>query len=105
MHGMACLYTLFDSVEMAEATARTLLAERQVACANIHAQCRSLYRWESAVMEAYEIPVLFKMPRDAVAAAVARLTELHPYDTPAIVVWEAETTPDYARWLTSEVGV
>ena len=102
MQPMACLYTLFDCVEAAEAVARNMLAERLVACANIHAPCRSLYHWEGELANAEEVPVLFKLPANAVEAATARLAELQPYDTPAIVAWAAETTPDYAAWLVGE---
>ena len=41
----------------------------------------------------------------AADAAAARLAELHPYDTPAIVVWAAEATPDYAAWLAAETAL
>lgn len=104
MQPMACLYTLIDSVEAAEAVARHMLAERLVACANIHAPCRSLYHWDGEMADAEEIPVLFKLPIGAVEAATARLAELHPYDTPAIAAWVAETTPDYAAWLVGEAS-
>ena len=102
MQAMACLYTLFDSAEVAEDVARVMLGERLVACANIHAPCQSLYHWEGEVARSEEIPVLFKLPADGIDAASARLAELHPYNTPAIVIWAAETTPDYAAWLTAE---
>ena len=105
MQPMACLYTLFESVEAADQVAQTLLAERWVACANIHAPCHSLYHWHGEVARAEEIPVLFKLPAAAANAAAARLAELHPYDTPAIVVWAAEATPDYAAWLAAETAL
>ena len=104
MPAMACLYALFKSVEEAEDIARTLLAERLVACANIHAPCQSLYHWDGAIAVAPEIPVLFKMPVESAPRAAERLAELHPYDTPAIVRWAADTTSDYAAWLTAEAG-
>ncbi len=102
MHAMACLYTLFDSLEVAKDVARVMLSERLVACANIHAPCHSLYNWQGEEAQSAEIPVLFKVPAEGADGAAARLAELHPYQTPAIVVWAAETTPDYAAWLNAE---
>ena len=102
MQPMACLYTLIDSVEAAEDIVRTLLAERLVACANIHAPCQSIYHWQGDLAKSAEVPVLFKLPADGAARAAARLAELHPYDVPAIVSWTAQATSEFASWLDSE---
>ena len=51
------------------------------------------------VEEEAEIPVLFKLSFVKLDTAKARLAELHPYDEPAILHWQAGTTQGYAAWL------
>lgn len=104
MQPMACLYTLFDSIEAAQDVVRAMLSERLIACANIHAPCQSHYTWQGEIVQSHEIPVLFKLSADGADAAVMRLEQLHPYNTPAIILWTADSTSDYVGWLMGQTG-
>lgn len=88
--------------EAAENLARTLVDERLAACV---AQVRgvvSTYRWNGAVERAEETQLVVKTSDAAVAALVARVRALHPYETPEIVVLDAVwVLPEYARWVDS----
>ncbi len=105
MTNIVTIYATFASEEEAARIARTLVEERLVACANILAPCRSIYRWQGKVEEAGEVPALFKVTAEGAPAALARIAELHSYDVPAAVVWPiADTLPAYAEWVASETS-
>ena len=105
MTGIVTIYATFASEGEAARIARTLVDERLVACANILAPCRSIYRWQGKVEEAGEVPALFKVTAEGATAALARLADLHSYDVPAAVVWPiADTLPAYAEWVAWETS-
>lgn len=96
----ALIYTVFASREDARAVAKRLLDERMVACANVIGQVEALFEWDGERGSGEEIAVLFKTHADRLEAAVARLEELHPYDTPAILGWPAPASGSATRaWL------
>jgi periplasmic divalent cation tolerance protein len=101
--GIVTIYATFASEEEAARIARTLVEERVVACANILAPCRSIYRWQGKIEDAEEVPALFKVTAEGAPAALARIAELHSYDVPAAVVWPIEEAlPAYAQWVVAE---
>lgn len=96
----ALIWCPFADEESAARIARQVLEEGLIACANLMAPHRSIYRWQGETAEGSEVGVLFKTDAALLDAAVARLAELHPYDTPAILGWRAEAAaPATARWL------
>jgi periplasmic divalent cation tolerance protein len=97
--GIAIVYALYGSREAAEAAARDAVDRRLAACANILGPCRSIYIWEGARQEEDEVPVLFKTDAARREALMAHLKQIHDYDVPAVLSWDAGTTPDYARWV------
>ncbi len=97
------VYATFDSDSEARRIARSLVAERLAACANILGPCHSIYRWQGAVEESQEVAALFKTRSGLASALIARLAELHSYEVPAAVVWPvAQALPAYASWVTDE---
>ena len=106
MPEIVSVYATFGSEEEARYVARTLVDEGLAACANILAPCRSIYRWQSEVEEADEVPTLFKTAGARAGALLARLAELHSYDVPAGVVWPiADALDSYAKWIEDETKV
>lgn len=96
----ALIWCPFGSVEDARAAAATLVTERLVACANILPQIVSVFAWQGAVQEEQEVGMLCKTQLRLLAPAIARLAQLHPYDTPAILGWKAdEAPPATLAWL------
>jgi periplasmic divalent cation tolerance protein len=65
---------------------RRLVEERLAACVSVLGPLRSVYRWNNAIEEAREQQVVIKTEADAVEALKARLTALHPYDVPELLV-------------------
>ena len=100
----ALIWCPFADEASAAAAARQLLDERLIACANILAPMRSLYTWQGERGEASEVGVLFKTDAAVLERATARLAEIHPYDTPAVLGWRTDTAAaPTAEWLRAAV--
>jgi periplasmic divalent cation tolerance protein len=98
------VYAVFADPAEAQRIARTIVEERLAACVNILGPSRSIYRWQGAIETATEVPALFKTTLDKADALIVRVTELHSYEVPAIVVWPIERLPAaYGDWVESEV--
>lgn len=83
--------------------ARTLVQEGLAACVQVGVPVRSWYRWQGQVQEATESPLLLKVRADRLDACLARLEQLHPYDTPEILAWPAEhAAAGYLSWAYGE---
>ena len=103
--GPALIWCPFGDERSAREIADRLLDEGLVACANILPSMVSLYVWQGERHEDAEHGVLFKTDAALLDRAVARLVELHPYDTPAAIGWRADAaTPETRRWLGDLIG-
>ena len=83
----------------ARVLARTLVEERLAACVNILAPMTSVYRWKGQVEQEAEQQLVIKTSEDALSALKARLLALHPYDTPELLVLNADGGEAYREWL------
>ena len=98
------VYVVFASEEEARRIGREMVERRLAACVNILGPCHSIYRWQGAIETATEVPALFKTTLDKADALIARVTDLHSYEVPAIAVWPIERLPAaYGDWVESEV--
>ena len=99
------IYAIFADPAEAQRIGMTIVEEKLAACVNILGPCRSIYRWEGAIETATETPALFKTTLDQADALIARVTELHSYSVPAIVVWPIERLlAEYGDWVEHSVG-
>ncbi|TVQ91020.1 MAG: divalent-cation tolerance protein CutA [Deltaproteobacteria bacterium] len=92
-----------DAPRIAEA----LVKERRAACVNLLAPVRSIYTWKGELCDDAEVPLLIKVADSGVSALVERLSELHPYDVPEIVVLPvdvARSHPGYVAWVRAHSG-
>jgi len=96
----ALVWCPFPDEETAATAATQLLDEKLIACANLLGPTRSLYEWNGERGEAREIGVLFKTHESLLDVAVARIAELHPYETPAVLGWRCDAAAEAtANWL------
>ena len=87
--------------EVARTLVRTLVEERIVACGNIVPGVNSIYRWQGAVSEEPEVLIVFKTSAAAWPRLQERLPELHPYETPELLlVSVADGLAPYLQWVT-----
>lgn len=96
----ALIWCPFADEASAARAAATLLDEGLIACANILPPMLSLYAWQGQRGETRECAALFKTAAPLLDQAVARLESIHPYDTPAVLGWQADAVaPATAAWL------
>jgi periplasmic divalent cation tolerance protein len=103
--GAALVWCPYPDVESARAAADALLDEGLIACANILGSIESRFVWEGARATGSEVGVLFKTTAERLDDVVERIGELHPYDTPAIIGWHADSAhPATLVWLAGSVS-
>ncbi len=97
------VFTNLPDRDAAESLANTLIEEKVAACVNILGTCTSVYRWQGAVENADEIPLLIKTTGARYAALEAVIRRLHPYELPEIIaVPLAQGLPGYLQWVADE---
>ncbi len=97
------LYSTFANRSEAISTAEQLLKKKLVACANIFPHVTSLYLWNGETKTSEEAILIAKTSAAKLAEANAALTELHSYEVPCILSWEAEANDAFAEWINSSV--
>lgn len=94
------LTTMPAAGDAARTLARTVVAERLAACANLLPPMLSIYRWEGQVQEDEERQVVMKTSRNRVPALLERIRALHPYDVPELLVLPVVDGSDaYLDWI------
>ena len=79
------LYVTAPDDAEAHTIARTLVAERLAACANVLGAMRSYYWWDGEVQSGAEVALVLKTKRSRVAAATQRIQVLHSAECPCVV--------------------
>jgi periplasmic divalent cation tolerance protein len=88
---------------IATAIAEAVVARRLAASANVRSPVQSLYHWQGRIERAREVPLLLKTRAGHVPALARAIRELHPYETPAILVRPVEpATEDVRAWVLAE---
>jgi periplasmic divalent cation tolerance protein len=86
-----------------EALAAALVDEHLAACVNILAPCQSVYRWQGAIEQISEVPLVIKTTTARYAAVETAIRARHPYELPEIIaVPVTQGLPDYLVWVTRE---
>lgn len=99
------VYAIFANADEAERIGRTVVEERLAACINILGACRSIYRWQSDVETADEVPAILKTTSEVVDALISRIAELHSYAVPCIAIWPIDKLLlGYAECVEQNVG-
>lgn len=82
-----------------------LLREDLIACANILRECNSVYKWRGEIVSNKEVLCLLKTQRSCLEALAARITELHPYEVPELLVLSpAAVNEAYLAWVREETA-
>ena len=98
------VFTNLPDRAAALALANTLIEQKLAACVNVLGECTSVYRWQGAVENAAEIPLLIKTTASRYAALEAAIRDKHPYELPEIIaVPLARGLPGYLQWVSTEV--
>jgi periplasmic divalent cation tolerance protein len=105
--GIRIVLTTLAADADARRIARTLVEEQLAACVNILPPMTSVYRWQDRIAEDREQQLVIKTSAERLGALQARLLALHPYETPELLVLEADGAAAYAAWIgqTTEPGL
>jgi periplasmic divalent cation tolerance protein len=87
----------------AERLAVALLERRLAVCVSL-LPVRSHYRWQGRLEADEEVQLLIKTDPDRLESLHAAVLELHSYDTPEWIHWQAATAGGYAEWCAEQVG-
>ena len=94
------VYVSCPSQEVAQDLAIKGLKGKLCACANISSPVTSFYIWNRELKNETEYVVFFKTTVPQSLMAMLQLE--HPYDVPAIIALEGETTAPFYRFLMHE---
>lgn len=98
------IYITGPSKEFLETIAQTLLAEKQIACANLMAPHQSYYSWQGEIKNELEWAMLLKSQIPLQDSLEKRILELHPFDTPCILFHKLESEPQFYKWVVEQTG-
>lgn len=79
------VFTQMPDAASAELLAAELVTERLAACVSVLPAVRSVYRWQGALEQASEVPLLIKTTAARYGALEAAIRARHPYELPEIV--------------------
>lgn len=97
------IYVTAKDADEAKVLARTVVEERLAACANVLGSIQSIYWWDGRLCEDEEVALVLKTSNDRKFELVARLRELHSYETPCIVCLPiTDGNPDFLQWIKTE---
>lgn len=97
------ILTNLPDAASAQALATMLVSGRLAACVNVLAPCSSVYRWQGAIENAQEVPLLIKTTAARYADLEAAIRAAHPYELPEIIaVPITHGLPDYLDWVVTE---
>ena len=96
--------TTFPDEAAARRAAAIMVEERWAACAQVAGPIESIYRWDHKIERATEWYCHLKTTVSRVPGLQTRLREIHPYDTPEIIVLPVtDGDPAYLRWIEASV--
>jgi periplasmic divalent cation tolerance protein len=102
--GVVQVQTALPDADRARTMAATLLEERLAACVQVIGPIESRYWWQGELESAIEWLCLIKSTEDVRPRLMPRIRELHPYETPEIIVTAIVAGDvDYLRWVKDSV--
>jgi periplasmic divalent cation tolerance protein len=105
MSGIAVVLTTIGSEAEASTLARTLVEGQLAACVNVVPRVVSTYRWKGAVATDDEWLLVIKTRTNRFEEVRAAIRELHSYELPEIVMFEASRVdPAYRAWIDESVS-
>ena len=83
---LSLIISTVSSLKDGEQIATTLTTEHLAACVSLVPEVHSYYHWEGTPQQSKEVLVLIKCLKENVTELCSRLTVLHPYEIPEIIV-------------------
>ncbi len=97
------VYTTYPSLVEAERIGKAVLERRLAACVNILPGMISHYWWQGKIERGEEVVMIIKTRASLADGVRAAVKEMHPFDTPAILVLPIEGgEAGYLAWRMAE---
>lgn len=77
----------------------SLLRSNLIACGQVEGPLKSIYRWDGRLNRETEWKVTLKFKLSNLDDLGFKLREIHPYDVPQWVAWDAEASEEYGKWV------
>lgn len=101
--GVVLALSTAPDAQTAARIGRALVDERLIACVNVVPGIVSIYRWRGEVHQDGEVLMLMKTRPGRVNRLRERISELHPYEVPELlVVPVVDGLAPYCRWVRDE---
>lgn len=97
------IYTTVNDKKQASNLAKFALEAKIVACVNIISKITSFYRYEGEIKKDKEYIMIFKSTVDNQSKIIDWLKNNHPYQTPCIIAFNAETTNEFGNFIKEQV--
>lgn len=102
---VTAVYLTFPNPEVASQVAHALVQRGLAACVNLLPSGTSVYRWQGEVVTEPEVVAFAKTTPARLPELVAAVQELHPYEVPAVVAYEAVGgLAAYLGWVADSTG-
>jgi periplasmic divalent cation tolerance protein len=97
------IYTTLSSESDARQLGRALIERGLAACVNILPGMTSIFRWDGELQQEREVVMIVKSRAKLTQPLLAAAEELHPYETPALLVIPiSEAATGFASWITAQ---
>lgn len=99
--------TTFPDIESAKKTARNLVQNKLVACAQLSMNpVNSFYMWDDKDVEASEFVLTLKFAKSRLARVKSEVERLHPYECPQWYAFKPDSvSKKYAQWVIAQSAV
>jgi periplasmic divalent cation tolerance protein len=104
MNALHLFYVPVPSREEGLRIARQVTGDGLAACGNLLGSMTSVFEWKGEVCEEEEQVLILKTTPEKGEALRARVLELHPYECPCILSWEAAANPAFADWVGTQTS-
>ncbi len=78
--------------------AEFILKKKYAACVTFY-KTNSIYWWNRELEESNEVKIFIKTSKDKLNILLAAIKEIHSYQTPEIIYWDASVSQDYGNWI------
>ena len=97
---MIIVYSTAPNEKIANEIAHYLINTKLAACVNLIPQVKSIYHWNNEIVEDNEILMMIKSEKSKQQKLIDTLVEIHPYDTPEVIIIPIENGfKGYLNWI------
>lgn len=102
---IAILYTTVGAFADAEKLAQHAVHSAYAACVNIIPNATSIYAWKETIEQSSECLMLFKTSLDRLHDLEKFIRSAHPYEVPAILICNAETSMQFYNYVCNHIDI